>query len=330
MPFPGVRRGISGITLFLLLCLGGLAGCAVPPAATPTSAPVAELAPTEPVRTSATVAPTWTRPARPEAESTPARELAATPRPTRTPVRLPTSTPFLPAEPAMTPTAAATATATPMPTATLTATPPAPPAGRPNLLPNPSFEEGWYHPGGIDELQIPNRWTFEWEEGTNHLDPDPWNGWVRPEVRVLSPEFLPPQEHATFIWDGKQTLKVFKGSGAISFRLKTTVYLEPGAYLFVIRVFPDLVDAYLDGGQKVWAPDYLSGEVAFIVDGDQQPWQFPRFGQKNEYQQLITIGEARLVELGGAMRGRWAITNNGWFLDDWALYPVETAQPGGG
>ena len=112
---------------------------------------------------------------------------------------------------------------------------------------------------------------------------------MRPEVRVLTAEFLPPQEHSTFIWDGEQTLKVFKGSGAISFRLKTSVFLEPGTYLFVIRVFPDLVDAYLGDGQKVWAPDPLSGEVAVIVQGVQQPWQFPRFGQKNEYRQQITV-----------------------------------------
>ncbi|NLF65965.1 MAG: hypothetical protein GX579_15335 [Chloroflexi bacterium] len=327
MPLPRALRGIAGITLFLMLCLFGLPACAAPPASTPTSAPVAEIEPLETARIAPTVAPTWTRPARPEAESTPARELVATPRPTRTPAVLPTSTPLVLATATTAPTATATATETPTPAQI---EPPAPPAGQPNLLPNPSFEEGWYHPGGIDELQIPNRWAFEWEEGTNHLDPDPWNAWVRPEVRVLTAEFLPPQEHSTFIWDGEQTLKVFKGSGAISFRLKTSVFLEPGTYLFVIRVFPDLVDAYLGDGQKVWAPDPLSGEVAFIVDGVQQPWQFPRFGQKNEYRQQITVDEAGLVELGAAVRGRWAITNNGWFLDNWALYPLQAAQPDSG
>ena len=34
-----------------------------------------------------------------------------------------------------------------------------PPRG-PNLLPNPSFEGGWYHPNGIPELQIPEDWQF--------------------------------------------------------------------------------------------------------------------------------------------------------------------------
>lgn len=324
MPLSGALKGIVGATLFVML---GLTACAAPPASTPTSAAIAELGPAGSTRGVPTVAPTWTRPARTQAESTPVRELAVTPRPTRPPAPLPTSTPLVLATATVAPTATVTATASPTPTLTM---PAAPPAGQPNLLPNPSFEEGWYHPGGIDELQIPNRWAFEWEEGPNPLDPDPWNAWVRPEVRVLSAEFLPPQEHSTFIWDGEQTLKVFKGSGAVSFRLKTTVFLEPGSYLYVIRVFPDLVDAYLDEGQKVWAPDPLSGEVAFIVHGVQQPWQFPRFGQKNEYRQILTVDAAGLVELGAAMRGRWAITNNGWFLDNWALYRVQETQPDSG
>ncbi len=323
MPLPRTLKGIAGTALLVTLCLSA---CAAPPAPAPTSAPVAELEPVETSHLAPTVAPTWTRPARPEAESTRVRELASTTRPTRTPPALPTRTPLVLATATEEPTATATATALPTPPPTA---PPAPPAGQPNLLPNPSFEEGWYHPGGIGELQIPNRWAFEWEEGTNQLDPDPWNAWVRPEVRVLTAEFLPPQEHSVFIWDGEQTLKVFKGSGAISFRMKTTVFLESGSYLFVVRVFPDLVDAYLEEGQKVWAPDPLSGEVALIVHGAQQPWQFPRFGQKNEYRQLITVAEAGLVELGAAVRGRWAITNNGWFLDDWALYPVQP-QPDDG
>ena len=100
----------------------------------------------------------------------------------------------------------------------------------PNLLSNPSFEEGWYHPDGIPELQIPAGWQFKNEVGENPLDPDEWNEWVRPEVRVLSSAFLPPEEHDLFIWDGDQTVKVFKGSGAISFELTTAVTLQPGTY----------------------------------------------------------------------------------------------------
>lgn len=189
----------------------------------------------------------------------------------------------------------------------------------PNLLPNPSFEQSWYHPNDIPELQIPEGWQFTHVEGENVLDPDPWNVWVRPEVRVLSSAFLPPEEHNLFIWDRDQTVKVFKGSGAIWFELTTAVTLEPGNYLLIINVFPDLVDRY-ENGQKIWAPDPLSGEVKLIAGNGTTGWMLPTFGEKNRFQTTFTIAQTQTVTVGAAMRGRWAIENNGWFIDDWGLY----------
>jgi hypothetical protein len=211
-----------------------------------------------------------------------------------------------------------TPTPTPLPTPTPTPTPTPGPAG-PNPLPNPSFEEGWYHPNGIPELQIPNKWVFEWEEGYNSLAPEPWNEYVRPEVRVLSRNFLPPQEHDLFIWDGDHTLKVFKGYGALSYRLKTSVYLEPGQYQLEIKVFPDLVIGYNDDGSKIWATDPKSGEVRLTADGQSTNWIFPTFGQKNTIRHSFTVSQGKMVNITAAFRGRWAILNNGWFMDDWRL-----------
>ena len=193
-----------------------------------------------------------------------------------------------------------------------------PPLG-PNLLSNGSFEGGWYHPNGVPELQIPEGWQFTYAEGTNTLDPDPWNVWVRPEVRVLPSAFLPPAEHDLFIWDGDQTVKVFKDSGAISFELTTAVFLQPGTYLLVINVFPDLIVGY-DNGQKIWAPDPLSGEVKLIAGNGTTGWQLPTFGQKNRFHTTFTVTQPQTVVVGAAMRGRWAILNNGWFMDDWGVY----------
>lgn len=189
-----------------------------------------------------------------------------------------------------------------------------------NLLPNGSFEQGWTHPDGVPELQIPDKWQF-WYANDNvlPLDPDPWNVWVRPEVRVLSSAFLPPQEHDLFIWDGDQTVKVFKGSGSIWFELTTAVYLQPGTYILVINVFPDLVVGY-ENGEKVWAPDPLSGEVKLIAGNGTTGWLLPQIGQKNRFQTTFTVTTPQTVKIGAAMRGRWAIENNGWFLDDWGLY----------
>ncbi len=218
--------------------------------------------------------------------------------------KVPTHTP--------TPTPTPTATPTPIPTPTPTAVP-----GGPNLLPNPSFEEGWYHPNGIPELQIPNQWIFEWDEGYNPLAPE--HDFLRPEVRVMSRAFLPPHEHDLFIYDGDQTLKVFKGYGAVSFRLRTSTYLEAGSYQLEISAFPDLVIGYTDGGSKIWATDPRSGEVRLTAEGQSTGWIFPRFGQKNTIRYSFSVSQGKVVDITAAFRGRWAILNNGWFMDDWRL-----------
>lgn len=214
---------------------------------------------------------------------------------------------------------------TPVPTATPapnpTTPPPAPAPSGVNLLPNPSFEEGWYNQNGIPELQLPVRWTFEWDAGTNPFNSDPWNDFVRPETRVLSTAFLPSSEHPLYIYDGIYTVKIFKGSGAISFRLLTDVTLSPGTYVFKVNVFPDLVHAY-ENGQKVWAPDPYSGELRFIVGSGGSNWILPTFGQKNTLTHTFTVNTAQTIRVGVAMRGRYALVNNGWFMDDWSLVKV--------
>jgi hypothetical protein len=202
------------------------------------------------------------------------------------------------------------------------ATPVPPPATGANLLPNPSFENGWYNLNGIPELQIPNEWTLEWDAGNNPLDPDPWNAFVRPESRVLPKDFLPANEHSTFIWDGNHTVKIFKGEGAISFRLLTQRHLEPGQYLFEVNIFPDLVVGYRPDGTKIWAPDTLSGEVQFLVDGVYSGWRLPTFGRRNTLTHLFTVTEPHTITLGIWIRGRWAIENNGWFMDNWSLRQI--------
>jgi LysM repeat protein len=212
--------------------------------------------------------------------------------------------------------------ASPPPISSTPTPPPPPPQIQTgvNLLPNRSFEEGWYHFGGIPELQVPTRWNLEWDEGHNPLDSDAWNRYVRPESRLLNAAFLPAHEQGLFIWDGAYTLKIFKGNGAISFRLLTDVYLEPGTYRLTINAFPDMVDGYTVGGSKIWAPDPLSGEVRFIVGSSGSGWILPNFGQRNTLQHTFTVTSAGTVRLGAAFRGRWAILNNGWFLDDWSLH----------
>lgn len=210
-----------------------------------------------------------------------------------------------------------------------TAVPPAPPANPPPTQPPPpvsgaawlqngSFEGGWYHLHGVPELQIPESWGFEWDEGPTGFGSAPWDVWVRPEVRVLPAHYLPPQEHGLFIFDGNQTVKVFKGSGAISYRLFQEVALTPGTYTLEVGLFPDLVLDYVNG-QKIWATDASAGEVRFIVGSGGSGWLSPAAGQKNVMQHMFIVSAPQTVRVGLAVRGRYALDNNGWFLDGWSL-----------
>jgi hypothetical protein len=294
-----------------------LAACQAGMLELPTRAPRATLPPTQPSEPAeAGVPSTWT----PDpvslvtaAGGTPAATWTS--RPTAGP--LPSLTPI----PTFTPTSSPTpsATATESPTVPATANLPPITGEGPNRLPNPSFEEGWYHIDDIPELQVPNGWRLEWDEGHNPLDPDPWNQFVRPESRVLPGEFLPVRERSIFIWDGQYTVKIFKGQGALSYRLLTDVYLDPGSYVLETNIYPDLVLTYTADGGKIFATDRLAGEVQLLAAGGSSGWQLPRFGQKNTYTYAFAVPDGGVVTVGIAIRGRWAITNNGWFMDDWSL-----------
>ena len=193
-----------------------------------------------------------------------------------------------------------------------------PPVTSGNLFPNPSFEDGWYNRDGISELQLPNQWSFEWDENVLSAAGTPY---LRPETRVLSSAFLPDSERPLFIYDGTYTVKIFKGYGAISFRLFTDVTLTPGTYQITANIFPDLVHTY-ENGRKVWAPDPTAGDVRFIVGSGGSGWFHPAIGQKNSMTHTFAINSTQTVRVGVAMRGKYALINNGWFMDDWKLQRV--------
>jgi hypothetical protein len=138
----------------------------------------------------------------------------------------------------------------------------------------------------------------------------------------LPSSFLPSHEHDLFIFDGNQTVKVFKGNGAISYRLYQNVTIQPGTYRLEIGVFPDLVTGY-SNGHKVWPADPSAGEVRFIVGSGGSGWITPAFGQKNVLSHTFTVNTNQTIRIGLAARGRYALANNGWFVDAWSLKRIQ-------
>jgi hypothetical protein len=190
-----------------------------------------------------------------------------------------------------------------------------------NYLANPSFEGGWYHPGGVAELQIPDNYHFSYadESVDNPYDSNPWAKFVRPEVRVLPSAFLPEHEHDLFILHGDQTLKIFKGNGSWQAELWQDVNLPPGRYRLTIQIFGDLVK-YYENGQKVWADDPAGrdGLVWITFDGQSLIEEMSlRAGQWNVISAVFETND------GGDVRLRiicpFPLNNNGLFMDDWRI-----------
>jgi len=215
-----------------------------------------------------------------------------------------------------------TATPSPPSPAPPPSPPPAPPPPGPqvNLLPNPSFEDDWYY-AGFNELQIPVGWQVATDEGQNNLSPGSGGLFARPEIRVVPAQDLPPAEHGLFIFDGNKTLKAFKGYAPTSFSLFTDLNLAPGRYRLVIRYFADAVEAY-SGSTKIYSADPQAAEIRAIHNNGGTGWQGTTAGQRSTLTYDFTVTEAGVTRVGASFRNRYALANNGWFLDHWELYTI--------
>ena len=196
---------------------------------------------------------------------------------------------------------------------------PAAPAGA-NLLPNPSFEEGWYFFQGVSEWQLPNGWSFSVIEGANSEASG--GRYFRPEVRVLVRTDLPGNEANLFVMDGNSTIKAFKGDAPTNFAIFRDVALEPGSYRLTVRFVPDSVLGY-EGSQKVFNNDPLSAETRIIVGNGGTNWAGSNVGAQNTVTYDFTLDSAQTVQLGAGFRNRFEQSNNGWFIDDWSLQKLQ-------
>lgn len=202
-----------------------------------------------------------------------------------------------------------------------------------NLLKNGSFELGWYHHDGIPELQIPKEWQFGYADKSvdNPYDTNPWSEFVRPEVRVLPREQLPPHEQPLFILDGDYCLKPFKGSGSLYFWFTQDLNLDAGDYELTVRVYPDVVMDYDGDGNKIFADDPRAALIRFHPNDFWQninPVSSPASGRLQTVKHQFTAP-------GGVYRVRvefmlpFPLKQNGLFCDAWELTMVgeEEVEP---
>ena len=325
-------RLAAGALLTGLLAVGAACQTTADPTPEPTPAPVQAVV-EQPTQEIAAVPATWTPlPAvvvveitsaptePPPATATPfptATAVPATNTPEATPTEEPTATP-LPTNTAVPQAAAPAKPAAPVAAAAL----PSNPVLGDNLLPNPSFEEGHWNQDGVPELQLPNGWRLEFELGPTGFGNESWDNYVRPETRVLSTAFLPPEEHGLFIFDGSNTVKIFKGTGAVSTRLLTDIELQPGTYVLEGNFYSDVFESYSDKRKNAPA-NPSAGEAALIAGPTGTGWIGNNYLNKNKLSHTFTINTAQKVPVGISFRGRYAIANNGWFVDNLSLRRVQ-------
>ncbi|MGD2147962.1 MAG: tetratricopeptide repeat protein [Anaerolineae bacterium] len=233
-------------------------------------------------------------------------------------------------------------TPTPTPTALPTQTPR--PTRRPftgdavqldrNLLTNPSFEGGWYN---IYTGQVPDGWRFLWLDGVEF--PGSADIALAPETVVGQLVRTPMEERSLLFLDGSRHLKAFKGFAPMYGALVQEVSgLDEGrGYRLVAPVF---VDAYSWEGKKVPA----SGTAARVRLGagptgaawrDETAITYSGWwdgtNTANFYLQYSNFvfdfvatqpDMAIYIELVGV----FGLSNNGFFVDDVALYPLGTSS----
>lgn len=185
---------------------------------------------------------------------------------------------------------------------------------------NGSFELGHYNKDGIPELQIPKGWNFWYKTSKNPISSDPWNQFVRPEVRVLPRNQLPENEQDLFILDGDYCIKIFKGYGAWDAAIQQGVTLERGVYAVRLNVYGDAV--YYDGNNKNPAADPQTARVRVNINGISTKWQNLAQLFYNELLFPFNVLEDGNVKIAVEFMLAFAVQNAGIFADKWEIVKI--------
>jgi hypothetical protein len=184
-----------------------------------------------------------------------------------------------------------------------------------NVYKNASFEQGWYHTGGVAELQTANEWLFSFKpDGTEN----PISVWpfYRPETRVLPKSQVPEHEHDDFFWHGDFCLKWFGFHKSWQASQMQRVMLAPGVHRLSIGVYPDV---YNKGNPKEPAGDELTAMIRFLwlteTEQHHSVWKTmqPYLVKQRFSWDLVTLGDSGLA--GWEIRMGHPVKNTGVFLD---------------
>ena len=120
------------------------------------------------------------------------------------------------------------------------------------------------------------------------------------------------------VWSGDPKVKIFKDTGAVSARLMTDVDLQPGTYVLEVPFFADVFES-ISNGQKFAPSDPNSGEAMLFAGNTGTGWIANTYNTRNVLKHTFTLDTAQRITVGAGFRGRYAIQNNGWFVDNVSL-----------
>ncbi len=101
-------------------------------------------------------------------------------------------------------------------------------------------------------------------------------------------------------------------------RLLTDVDLAPGTYVLEANFFADVFERF-ENDQKIPPSDPAAGEAALFAGTTGTGWIGNSYLSRNVLKHTFTVSSAQKMTVGVGFRGRYAIANNGWFVDNLSL-----------
>lgn len=171
-------------------------------------------------------------------------------------------------------------------------------------------------------IQVPNEWTFDYVLGANEVG-DPDYDWGMPETRFMWDAYLPEHEHEFLLNDAGHTYKIFAAHRPIWSKLRHNLTLQPGKYKVTFTFVDDTFTDFTRRG-KTEPGDEKTAESRIILADQSTDWVLNKFLDDNVVILNVEVDKETKTELILENRGRWAVKNNGVFLQRVLLEKVTT------